>query len=72
MSTKKVVEIGKKLKITLIEMDKSQKWLIEYLKERLPDMYIDSSLIYKIMVGEVCSGKVFDEISILIEKGKRK
>ena len=66
MSTKEITEIGKKLKIALIRQNKSQKWFIGYLKERLPDMYIDSSIIHKIMVGEVSSGKIYDEISSFI------
>lgn len=63
MSKKEMAEIGKNLKISLIQKNKSQKWLIGYLKERLPNMYIDSSIIHKIMVGEVSSGIIYDEIS---------
>ena len=68
MSTKEMAEIGKNLKIALIQQNKNQKWFIGYLKERLPDMYIDSSIIHKIMVGEVSSGKIYDEISNFVRR----
>nr|DAZ47594.1 MAG TPA: hypothetical protein [Caudoviricetes sp.] len=60
---KEITDVGKALKIRLIRENQSQKSFIEYLRGRLPDMYIDSSILHKIIVGEVNSGRVFDEVS---------
>lgn len=60
---KVITDVGKALKIRLIRENQSQKSFIEYLRGRLPDMYIDSSILHKIIVGEVNSGRVFDEVS---------
>ena len=63
---KEITDVGKALKIRLIRENQSQKSFIEYLRGRLPDMYIDSSILHKIIVGEVNSGRVFDEVSKFI------
>ena len=60
---KEITDVGKALKIRLIRENQSQKSFIEYLRGRLPDMYIDSSILHKIIVGEVNSVRVFDEVS---------
>ena len=60
---KEITDVGKALKIRLIRENQSQKSFIEYLRGRLPDMYIDSSILHKIIVGEVNYGRVFDEVS---------
>ncbi len=60
-------DFGKSIKIKLIEKDKTQNWLIEELRTRLPCMYIDCSLLYKIIIGKVSSGKVVDEIHDILK-----
>ncbi len=60
-------EFGKSIKKRLIEMDKTQNWLIEEFRLKLPDTYIDGSLLHKIIVGNVSSGKAVDEIHRILE-----
>lgn len=60
-------EFGKSIKVRLIELSKTQSWLIEELKTGLPDMYIDCSLLHKILIGKVSSGKVIDEIHSILK-----
>ena len=43
-------DFGKAVKIRLIEMDKSQDWLIKQVQERTGD-YFDSSYLWRIMSG---------------------
>lgn len=46
----KTSDFGKAVKIRLIEMEKSQDWLIEQVKERTGD-YFDSSYLYRLLAG---------------------
>ena len=50
-----ITPYGIAIKIKLVEMNKTQNWLIEQLKMRFPDRYFDSSLMYKILTGQVNS-----------------
>ena len=47
----KVSEFGRAVKIRLIDMGKTQEWLIEQVKERTGD-YFDSSYLYRILAGK--------------------
>ncbi len=60
-------EFGKAIKIKLVEMNKTQSWLIEELRLRLPDTYVDGSLLHKIMIGSVLSGKTVEEIHNILK-----
>lgn len=44
---------GKSIKIRLVEMEKTQEWLIENVQNRT-GLYFDSSYLWKIMNG-VCA-----------------
>ena len=46
----KTTEFGKAVKIRLIEMDKTQEWLIQQVKERTGDFF-DSSYLHRLMAG---------------------
>lgn len=46
-----VSDFGKAVKIRLIELDKTQDWLIEQVKERTGDFF-DSSYLYRILAGK--------------------
>lgn len=46
-----LTDYGKSVKKRLIEMDKSQEWLIEQLK-RKTGKFVDSSLLNKILTGK--------------------
>ena len=45
-------EFGKAVKIRLIEMDKTQDWLIEQVRNRT-GLFFDSSYLWKILNGVV-------------------
>lgn len=49
----KTSDFGKAVKIRLIEMEKSQAWLIERVKEQTGDMSFDSSWLHRILAGKL-------------------
>ena len=63
---KPLSDYGKKIKIALMEQNRKQEWLIAEIKSRYPDVYIDSSNLYKILIGEITSGKVVAAINEIL------
>ena len=63
---KPLSDYGKKVKIALMEQNRKQEWLIAEIKSRYPDVYIDSSNLYKILIGEITGGKVVSAISEIL------
>ena len=63
---KPLSDYGKKIKIALMEQNRKQEWLIAEVKNRYPDIYIDSSNLYKISIGEITSGKVISAINEIL------
>lgn len=63
---KPLSDYGKKIKIALMEQNRKQEWLIAEVKSRYPDVYIDSSNLYKILVGEITGGKVVAAINEIL------
>lgn len=63
---KPLSDYGKKIKIALMEQNRKQEWLIAEIKSRYPDVYIDSSNLYKILIGEITSGKVVSAINEIL------
>ena len=59
-------DYGKKVKIALLEKNKKQEWLISEIKARYPDIYVDSSNLYKILVGDITGGKVVSAINEIL------
>ena len=53
-----LTEYGVEVKVKLMKLNKTQKWLIEEVKKLLPETYLDSSNFYKIMTGEIKSIKI--------------
>lgn len=49
----KTSDFGKAVKIRLVELEKTQAWLIEQVKERTGDMSFDSSWLYRILTGKL-------------------
>lgn len=45
-------DFGKQVRIRLIEMGKTQEWLIEQVKERTGDFF-DSSYLHKLLTGKL-------------------
>lgn len=48
----KTSDFGKAVKIRLIEMQRTQEWLIERVKESTGD-YFDSSYLHRILTGKL-------------------
>lgn len=63
---KQMSDYGKTVKIKLLEMGKKQEWLISEIRNRFPDIYVDGSNIYKILTGEIKSGKVVSAINEIL------
>ena len=71
-------DFGKQVRIRLIEMGKTQEWLIEQVKERTGDFF-DSSYLHRILAGKLpgetgrggkpCKASVIREILGLSEDG---
>ena len=51
----KTSEFGKAVKIRLVEMEKSQAWLIEQVQERTGDVSFDSSWLHRILAGKLAA-----------------
>lgn len=49
----KTSEFGKAVKIRLVELEKTQAWLIEQVKERTGDMSFDTSWMHRILSGKL-------------------
>lgn len=47
----KANDFGKAVKIRLIELGKTQEWLIQQVRERTGDFF-DSSYLYRLMTGK--------------------
>lgn len=50
----KTSDFGKAVKIRLVEMEKTQEWLIEQVKEQTGD-YFDSSYLHRILTGKLAA-----------------
>lgn len=57
----KMNDFGKAVKIRLIEMEKSQAWLIEQVKEKT-GLYFDDGYLWKICAGVLSTPKVIAAI----------
>lgn len=53
----KTTEFGKEIAKKLIDMEKSQSWLIGQVKERT-GLYFDDSYLYKVRTGQSSNPKV--------------
>lgn len=54
MRKRELTEFGKEIKLELVLRNETQEWLIQKMREET-DMYVDSSILYKIMTGQVNS-----------------
>ena len=50
-----LTDYGIMVKLKLLKAGKTQNWLIDEVKRILPDKYLDTSNIYKILTGEINS-----------------
>ena len=64
---KQLTAYGKQVKIKLVELDRTQAWLIEQVKKILPNKYLDTSKLYKIMTGELNSKDIQSAINQVLD-----
>ena len=57
MRKNNLCDFGKAVKFRLIDLDKTQEWLIAEVKKET-DQYIDSSCLYKIMTGQITNSNL--------------
>jgi hypothetical protein len=58
-----LTEYGKRIKICLMNLNRTQAWLIGEVKKILPDKYLDTSNFYKIITGEIDSPDIKSAIN---------
>ena len=61
-----VTDYGKRIRMRLVELNKSQKWLVNEVKERT-GLYFDSSYLNKIMNGSEKSVNITSAINEILE-----
>lgn len=61
-----ITSFGKSVKIRLIEMEKTQDWLIEQVKNRT-GLFFDSSYLWKIMNGVVATPGMVEAIREILD-----
>ncbi len=66
MRKRELTEFGKEIKVELIIRNQPQEWLIDQLKH-CSGMYVDSSILYKIMTGQVAKSKLHEYIREILE-----
>ena len=66
MRTHKLTDFGKEIKYKLIDLGKTQEWLIAEVKKET-SQYIDSSCLYKIMTGQIINSNLIPIIKKILE-----
>jgi len=66
LSKRALTEYGKTVKGKLIELNETQEWLVGEIKKILPDSYVDSSLLNKVLVGDVNNSKTIPAINKIL------
>ena len=56
-----ITEFGKEIKKRLVDLEKTQVWLIRGVKERT-GLYFDDSYLYKIQTGQLSTPKIVQAI----------
>jgi len=62
----KTTDFGKNVKIRLIELDKTQDWLIQSVRERT-GLYFDSAYMWKVLNGVLKPPKVIGAICEILD-----
>lgn len=66
MYRNELTEYGKKVKTELISINKNQEWLICEIKRKLPDSYVDGSILNKIFKGQIKDSKLIPAIDEIL------
>lgn len=59
-------KFGKAVKIRLIEMDKTQDWLCEAVRNRT-GLYFDTSYLWKVLNGVLSTPKIIEAIRDILD-----
>ena len=59
---KPISEFGFVVKMELLKRNKNQNWLIDEVKRKNPSMFVDSSVLYKVLTGQTKSGNIVETI----------
>lgn len=62
-----LTDYGLDIKTRLLKLNKTQNWLIEEVKKILPEKYLDTSNLYKIMTGKICSPEIMEAINQVLD-----
>lgn len=65
-------EFGISVSLKLMQKNKTQNWLINEVKNRDNTIYIDSSVLNRVMTGRVRNSKIADCIKEILEMEKGK
>lgn len=65
-----LTEYGMKIKTAILSTGKTQNWLISEINKIEPTLYVDSSVINKIMTGKITKGKVINAINQILSISK--
>lgn len=61
-----LTDYGITVKTKLLQLGKTQQWLIDEVKKKLPDKYLDTSNMYKILTGEINSKDIVGAINNIL------
>ncbi len=64
---RQLTEYGMKIKFRLLKLNRTQNWLIEEVRKILPNRYLDTSNLYKIMTGEINSKDIQSAINQVLD-----
>ena len=64
-------DFGKEIKIRLVELGKTQLWLIERVKEKT-GLYFDGGYLWKIMNGMLATPGIIEAIRDVLDLPERK
>lgn len=62
----RLTEYGIRIKTELMLRGKTQEWLIAEIKKLLPDKYVDSSNLWKILHGKLNSIEIINAINEIL------
>ena len=62
----KTTDFGKSVKIKLVELDKTQDWLIQRVREKT-GMYCDSAYLWKVLNGVLAPPKIIRAICEILD-----
>ena len=62
----KTTDFGKTVKIKLVELDKTQEWLIGEVKEKT-GLYFDSAYMWKVLSGALSPPKIVQAICEILD-----